>query len=131
GYRLAVTGEARGAFNLAAEPVIDAGILSGLLRSRPVEVPPRLVRAVLTAAWHARLVPAEPALFDLAMGLPVMKTDRARSELGWEPRISAIDAVSEMLSGLALGEGGDTAPLAPDSLAGRAREVATGIGRRQ
>ena len=38
-YRLAVVGDARGPFNLAAEPVLDADTLAGLLHARPVRVP--------------------------------------------------------------------------------------------
>ncbi|MGH9103745.1 MAG: NAD-dependent epimerase/dehydratase family protein, partial [Acidimicrobiales bacterium] len=81
-YHLAVTGEARGAFNVAAEPVIDGRALAGLLGARPLALPRQVVRAALSLAWRARLVPADPALLDLAMSLPVMSTERARSELG-------------------------------------------------
>jgi UDP-glucose 4-epimerase len=129
-YHLAATGQARGAFNLAAEPVIDGDALSKVLEGRAVPVPPKLVRAALTGAWRAHLVPAEPALFDLAMGLPVMNTGRARAELGWHPEISATDALAEAIRGMGVGEGTGTAPLAPDSLVSRAKELATGVGRR-
>src|SRR5919202_517044 len=43
-YRLAVTSDARGAFNLAAEPVLDPPTLAGALRARLVPVPQRLLR---------------------------------------------------------------------------------------
>ena len=56
-----------------------------------------------------------------------MSTARARSELGWEPRVEADEAVAEMLRGLARGEGGGTPPLAPDTVTGRAQEVRTSI----
>ena len=38
-YRLAATGDARGAFNVAAEPVIDPDALARLLHARKVPVP--------------------------------------------------------------------------------------------
>ncbi len=101
--------EASGAFNLAAEPVIDAERLGALLGTRPLPVPPRLVRAVLAVAWHARAVAAEPALLDLAMGLPVMRTDRARTELGWTPNMDATAAFAEALQGIREGAVGGTA----------------------
>ncbi|HZQ56863.1 MAG TPA: NAD-dependent epimerase/dehydratase family protein [Acidimicrobiales bacterium] len=126
-YRLAVTNEVRGAFNLAAEPVIDAEVAARVLRGRPVAVPPSGVRALISGAWHARAVPADPALFDLALGLPLMSSARARSELGWAPRVAADDAVAEMLRGLGRGEGGPTPPLAPDTVSGRAEEVRTAV----
>jgi UDP-glucose 4-epimerase len=106
-------GDARGPYNLAAEPVIDGRSLAALLGARrDVPVPPRLVRAALAVGWHARLVAAEPSLFDLAMTLPVMRTDRARTELGWNPAFSATSALGEGLEGMRDGAGGTTAPLA-------------------
>jgi nucleoside-diphosphate-sugar epimerase len=126
-YRLAVTGDARGPFNLAAEPVIDAAAVARALGSRTVPVPARSARAALAAAWHARAVPAEPALFDLAMSLPLMATARAREELGWEPRRTAEEALRDMLEGLAAGAGGQTPPLAADSVSGRAAELRTAL----
>lgn len=121
---------ARGAFNVAADPVIDSERLGEILGARPVLVSPKLVRAALAAAWHARLAPAEPALFDLAMGLPLMRTDRVRQELGWEPALRADVAVAEALAGMAEGAGAATAPLSPDSPRGRLAELASGVGQR-
>lgn len=113
-FRLALWDEdARGPYNVAADPIVDGPALARLLGARLLPVPPRLARAGLAAAWHTRLAPAEPALFDLAMALPTMRTDRVRRELGWAPATSAIDALGEALAGMAEGEGGDTAPLAP------------------
>lgn len=129
-YHLAVTRDVRGAFNLAAEPVIDGAVIARLLgggRGRPLAVPPTGVRALISGAWHARAVPADPALFDLALGLPLMSSARARTELGWAPRVAADDAIADMLRGLGRGEGGTTPPLAPDSVSGRATEVRTAV----
>jgi len=129
-YRLAVLGSARGAFNIAAEPVLDTAELAALLRARPVRTPSGLVRGALAAAWHLHLVPASPHLFDAFLRLPVMDTSRAAGELGWSPRYSALDAVREFLAGLRDGAGMATPPLrgsrprgaaapAPGSRAGR------------
>lgn len=119
-----------GAFNIAAQPVIDGVALAELLGGRPAPLPPRLVRAALAGAWRTHLVPAEPALFDLAMGMPVMRTDRARTELGWTPSCSATEALAEAVAGMSRGAGGPTAPLSPDSVGGRVAEMATGVGER-
>lgn len=129
-YHLALTTTSRGAFNIAAEPVIDGTVLAGILGGRPVPLPPRLVRAALGLGWRTHLVPADPALFDLAMGLPEMHTTRARAELGWKPSSSATEALSDAITGMAQGDGDLTGPLAPDTLAGRARELFRGIGER-
>ncbi len=129
-YRLAVASDVRGAFNLAAEPILDGPALAEVLKARFVPVPSLLVRAALAAAWHAHLLPADPKLFDLVLGLPLLDTTRARTLLGWTPQWSASDALAEMLHGLVEGAGGSTPPLAPDSPAGRLHEAATGVGER-
>jgi UDP-glucose 4-epimerase len=128
-YRLAVTGDARGAFNLAADPFVDARVLAEFLETRTVEIPrswagPRFPQGSwLTSCPRTRLL-------DLALDLPTLDASRARDELGWTPRRTAVEALREMLFGLAAGAGGTTVPLAPDSLAGRLGEVGTGVGER-
>jgi nucleoside-diphosphate-sugar epimerase len=129
-YRLAVVGDARGAFNLAADPVLDGPRLASALGARLVQLPPVLVRAALAAAWHLRLAPAEPGLIDLVSVLPTLDTLRARRELGWSPSASAVDAVLGFADGMAGGAGAPTAPLEPDGLGARARELRAGQGSR-
>ena len=127
-YHLAVVGDVHGAFNIASDPVLDGPSLARLLDARPLEVPEVLVRAAVAAGWHAHVVPAEPHLFDLFMRLPLMSTERARTQLGWEPRHDATEALREMLEGMSAGAGEGSAPLAPDSVRGRVDEVLTGVG---
>ncbi len=130
-YRLALLRDVRGAFNVAADPVLDPATLADLLGARPIGVPVAAARAVMAAAWHLHLIPAEPALLDLALSLPIMETTRARTELGWTPRHTATEAIAEFLAGLRTGAGMDTPPLHP--AAGgrlRAREIDTGVGER-
>lgn len=129
-YRRAALRNVRGAFNIAADPVIDASALAGLLGARRVRLPRWALRGPLAAAWSAHLVPASPGLFDAVVRLPLMDTTRARTELGWIPRHSATDAIGEFLSGLRTGAGTTTPPLAPDSPSGRLHEVKTGAGSR-
>ncbi len=78
-YRLAILRPVSGAFNIAAEPVLDARTLGELFGARPVRLPAWPVRAAVAAAWRLHLVPASPMLVDLALSLPVMDTTRARS----------------------------------------------------
>ncbi|MEU6782480.1 NAD-dependent epimerase/dehydratase family protein [Nonomuraea angiospora] len=128
-YRLAVTKEVRGAFNLAAAPVLDPPDLAKLLGTRTVPVSPAVARTVMSAAWHLRLLPAAPGLLDLVLRAPIMKTDRARDVLGWTPRHPSWEAVRELFEGLHDGAGMDTAPLAPDGgPVGRVKELAAGVG---
>ncbi len=88
-YQLGLHRDVAGAFNIAADPVIDARVLAQVLGGRAVTVPRRLVRGALAGAWHLHLVPADPTLLDLVLELPLLDTTRARSELGWAPRVSA------------------------------------------
>lgn len=130
-YRLAVTNsEARGAYNVAAEPVIDAEAVARLLGAKPMPVPGLVAHAALAALWRLHAVPAEPALLDLVLGLPLLDTTRIRDELGWEPTISSVEAMREVLEGIVDHAGGETPPLEGDSAAGRIDELATGIGER-
>ncbi len=130
-YRLAILRPVRGPFNIAAEPPLDARTLGELLGARPVKLPVAAVRAAVAAAWGLRLIPASPTLLDLALSFPIMDTTRARTELGWEPTHSSLEALSEVLEGMREGAGMDTPPLHPQA-GGRFREkeVTTGVGER-
>jgi UDP-glucose 4-epimerase len=129
-YRLAVVGDGRGAYNVAADPVIDAASLAEVFGARVVPVPGALAHAGLSAAWRLHLVPAEPGLLHFALQLPMLDTTRIHTELGWSPTVSSLDALREMLEGMADHAGGQTPPLVPDSMAGRLNELATGVGAR-
>lgn len=126
----AVVTEARGAFNLAASPVLDGDALAGLLGARLVVLPPAAVRAAMAAAFFAHVVPSAPALFDLARSLPLLRTDRATEELGWRPRHGALETLREAVEGMARGQGGVTAPLAGDSVASRLGDLRGSVGHR-
>jgi nucleoside-diphosphate-sugar epimerase len=129
-YRLAATGDAEGAFNLAADPPIDASVLADLLDARTVPLRPWAVRGPLKAAWHLHAMPAAPDLFDAVLRLPLMDTAKAREELGWTPRHTATDAITEFLTGLREGAGMPTPPLTPRVKGGRLHELRTGVGQR-
>jgi nucleoside-diphosphate-sugar epimerase len=123
--------DVRGAFNLAADPVLDADELARVLHARAVPVPAGVLRGAADLSWRARLQPTDAGWVDLGLGVPVMDTTRARTELGWEPRHSAGDALLELLDGMAHGAGGATPPM--DAGAGgrfRRRELETAIGSR-
>ncbi|MER6330745.1 SDR family oxidoreductase [Streptomyces sp. NPDC001034] len=111
-YRLAVRSEsARGAFNLAADPPLDAAVLGDLLGARPVRLPRTAARSAIAAAWNLHLLPASPHLFDAVLRLPLMDCARAHEELGWRPRWTATEVLEEFLEGLQRGSGLETAPM--------------------
>jgi nucleoside-diphosphate-sugar epimerase len=112
-YRLAVVGDARGAFNVAAEPVLDARTLARALGARVLPVPVAAARAAMAASWRLRLQPTPPGWLDMGLSVPLMDTTRAREELGWEPRRSSLEAIRDVLSGIAAAQGESTPPLEP------------------
>jgi UDP-glucose 4-epimerase len=111
-YRLAVVGSARGAFNIAAEPVLDPDELGRALGAPPVPVPAPLLRAFAELSWRVHLQPTEPGWVDLAVGAPVMDVTRARLELGWSPTRTSGDALRDLLDGFADRAAGPTPALA-------------------
>ena len=132
-FRLAILNEnARGAFNIAAEPVLDAKEIGRILNARPLPVPAQLARAGAGLSWALRLQPVPPGWLDLSRNVPVMDTTRARTELGWTPRHSADEALLDLLEGLRTGAGLDTPPLSPRTSGPfRVREILTGVGGRE
>jgi UDP-glucose 4-epimerase len=130
-YRLAVKGDARGAFNIAAEPVLDPERLASMLGARRVRVPGKVLRGAAGVSWRLRLQPSEPGWVDMALNVPVMDSTRAREELGWQPRHSSVEALRELLEGIRDRAGIDTPPLAPGAGGPmRIRELLTGVGSR-
>jgi nucleoside-diphosphate-sugar epimerase len=117
-YVRAVLSDVRGPFNIAADPVLDAHSLTGRFGGVAVPVAPALLRAGATATWYARLQPAEPGWVGLAMRSPLLSWQRATAELGWRPRVGALDALAELLDGMAHRVGGRTAALRPQPPAG-------------
>lgn len=130
-YRLATLRDVRGAFNLAAEPVIGPPELARALGARQVPIPAPLVRALADLTWRLRLQPSPPGWVDMALNVPLLDSTRARTELGWEPAHSSLEALTELLEAISAGEGADTPPLDPGA-GGPARmgEIATGVGGR-
>ncbi|MEU3663525.1 SDR family oxidoreductase [Streptomyces sp. NPDC032940] len=111
-YRLAVrTPDARGAYNLAADPPVDAELLGRMTGTRAVRLPRAAARSAIAAAWGLRLLPASPHLFDAVLRLPLMDCTRARAELGWRPVHTAPEVLEEFLLGLRQGAGAATEPL--------------------
>jgi nucleoside-diphosphate-sugar epimerase len=128
-YAAALIRPVRGAFNIAADPPLSGGDLGQLLESRTIEVPPTVVRGVLGAAFRLHAVPATGGLLDLALSIPMMSTERARTELEWSPTRDASDALHAFLDGLQADASAPTPPLAKQTSGPlRSREFATGVG---
>lgn len=109
----ALEGQADGPLNLAGDGVLDRDDLGRLLGARTVEVPPRVVRSALAAAFRGRLAPVPAELFDALVRLPILDTGRARAALDWKPEHSAQAAVAAFLEGAHDRAGSGLPPLHP------------------
>jgi nucleoside-diphosphate-sugar epimerase len=128
-YRRALLSDARGAFNVATEPVLDAVAVAAIFGRRLVTVPRAAVKAAVAAGWYARILPVDPALVELFLSVPLMDATRARTELNWAPAHDASSALRAFSEGLAHHAGQDP-PLERDSAGRRVRELRTWVGHR-
>jgi len=130
-YRRALVSNVRGAFNLAADPVIGPRELAEIFHARLLRLPAGLLRATAAVTFALHLQPTEPGWVDMALAVPLMSSNRAHIELGWEPRRSGTEALAELIDGIRAGSDLDTPPLARGT-SGRARvrELLSGVGAR-
>lgn len=130
-YLRAVLADVDGAFNIAAGPPLSPEEMAERIGVRSFPVPARVVRRLADLSWRARLQPTPPGWLDMARNVPMMSSDRARAELGWEPRFTGTEALEELLEGLRVGHGEKTPPLQADSVGTRLADLKTGVGARQ
>ncbi len=98
--------EAAGAYNIAADEPLTGELIAEALHARRVSLPGGVLRAAADVSWRLHLQPTDPGWVDLALQLPVMSTERARRELGWQPRLSAADTLQDWLRGMRDRSGG-------------------------
>jgi nucleoside-diphosphate-sugar epimerase len=131
-YRQAVVRDVHGPFNIAADPEIGIEELQEFFGARSFPLPAGALRAAADLSWKLRLQPSPPGWIDLALGVPMMDTTRAREELGWEPAVSSLEALNDLLRGMRNAEGAPTPPLEPTAGGPmRIGEIATGVGQKQ
>lgn len=130
-YLRAVLTDVDGAFNIAAEPPLSPGEMAERMGVRSFPVPARVVRRLADLSWRLRLQPTPAGWLDMARNVPLMSSDRAREELGWEPRHNAVEALEELVEGMREGHGAETPPLEADSAGARLEDLKTGVGGRQ
>jgi UDP-glucose 4-epimerase len=127
----AVNGDARGAFNVAAEPPIGPAELAQVMHARRLAVPAAVLRGAADVAFRLRLSPTEPGWLDLALQVPLMDCGRARQELGWSPRHGALEPLTALIDGLGRGSDFDTPPLAKSTTSPlRLKELKSRLGAR-
>jgi nucleoside-diphosphate-sugar epimerase/ferritin-like metal-binding protein YciE len=96
-YALATVHDVRGPFNLAADPPLDSAELAATLSAGTFPLPFAVARRLADLSWRLRLQPTAPGWLDMAKNVPLISSERAMRELGWEPEETAIEAVAELL----------------------------------
>jgi nucleoside-diphosphate-sugar epimerase len=112
-YVRAVQRDVRGAFNIAAEPVLTPQLIADAVDGRTIPMPRRLLRAAAAATFALRIQPSEPGWLDMALQTPIMDTTRAQQQLEWSARRSSVEALQELLTGIGDKAGAATPPLHP------------------
>jgi UDP-glucose 4-epimerase len=130
-YRLAAVTDARGAYNLASDPILDPPKLSEMFGARLMRVSPRLIKAAADLTWRLHLQPSPRGWVDMGLEAPIMDTKRARVDLGWEPHYTSQEALLDLMDGLRHNAGMATPPLDPGAGGPlRMKEFATRIGKK-
>jgi len=104
---------ATGAFNLAAD-TLTAADLAGVACARAVPVPATAMRTGVGLLWRLGAIGMSPGWFDVGTRSPLVDTSRARTELGWSPRVDSAGCAREQLAGLAEGTPGPSRALSRD-----------------
>ena len=86
-----------GAYNIAADGVVSAGTLVRELGMLPVRVPSRATQAAALAVASLPFLPPVAQWVEAASHPAIMDTTRARQELGWVPRYTALEALQDTL----------------------------------
>jgi UDP-glucose 4-epimerase len=119
-YARVLRSDLRGAFNVAAGPVLDPAVAARVFHGVQVPVPGWLLHAAASLSWRARLQPVDAGWVELGLKAPLMSCDRIAAELGWRPGHDAVSALTELVGGLAERAHADSPPLSGDpSLPGR------------
>ena len=127
-YVLACTQPVTGAFNIAAEPVLDAATMAAVLGARRLPLPAAVLRGLVDVAWRLHLVPVDPGWVDIGRLTPLLDTTRARTVLGWQPVRDAGEALLETVTAMGARAGADTPVLRPRTgLPRRAFEIARAL----
>lgn len=86
-----------GAYNIAADGIVTAGTLARELGLLPIRVPSRATQAAALAVAELPFLPPVAQWVEAASHPAIMDTTRARQELGWVPRYTALETLRDTL----------------------------------
>lgn len=84
-----------GAYNLASDDIVSLVDVARALGLRPIRVPGGPVAAASRVAARLPHLPSRAAWVETLGHPAIMDTTKARTQLGWRPRHTALDALSE------------------------------------
>ncbi|MFI5931017.1 NAD-dependent epimerase/dehydratase family protein [Actinoplanes sp. NPDC051494] len=113
-YARMLHSDVRGAFNVAAGPVLDPSVAARTFHGHEVRVPGALLRGAADASWTLRLQPVDVGWVKLGLKAPLMSCDRVSAELGWRPLTDAVHALKELVAGMAYRAHTESPPLTDD-----------------
>jgi len=86
-----------GAYNIAADGIITASDIARELGLLPLPMPVRSVQFFAVALAAAPFLPHIAQWVEAASHPAIMDTTKAKQELGWAPRFTAVEALRDML----------------------------------
>ncbi|MGH2795539.1 MAG: NAD-dependent epimerase/dehydratase family protein [Actinomycetota bacterium] len=92
-FRLAIVGDAPGAFNLAGEDVLGARDIASIMRARSLPMPLFGSRRLVDIAYRLGVSKVPGDWVDLMRYPILVDSTRARTTLGWQPRFTSAGAL--------------------------------------
>ncbi len=86
-----------GAYNIAADGVVTPGTAARELGLHPLPIPRRVAQAGARAVAALPFLPPLAQWVEVVSNPPIMDTTRAKKELGWDPRYTALETLRDTL----------------------------------
>jgi nucleoside-diphosphate-sugar epimerase len=86
-----------GAYNIAGDGVLTFADVAREFGFLPIGIPAGVTQAAAAAASRVRFLPPVAEWVEAASHPAIMDTTKARTELGWRPRYTALEALRTML----------------------------------
>ena len=86
-----------GTYNIAADGIVTASTVARELGVRSFPVPPRLTQAAARALAALPFLPPLAQWVEVASHPAIMDTTRAKEELGWVPKFTALETLRDTL----------------------------------
>jgi nucleoside-diphosphate-sugar epimerase len=86
-----------GAYNIAGDGVLTLADVARELGAIPIKLPARPAQVAARALAHVPFLPSAAEWVEAASHPAIMDTAKAKSELGWSPRYTGVEALRATL----------------------------------